>query len=74
MKNEKHIIYTTDLDYKAGEEYIDEESKELESVLKELAEKNWLGGVLARTCEKEIENQKLGLTTSEGTWTRKRGK
>ena len=58
-KQEKHIIYETKLDYKQGEEYINEEKQELEKVLDELGEKGWLGGVLKATCEKKLDELKL---------------
>ena len=57
--SKKYTIYTTELDYQSGAECIEEEAKELESILKELAEKSWLGGVLASKCKKEIEQEKI---------------
>ena len=59
MKSEKHIIFTSEPDYKAGEESIEEQVKDVKSTLETLAGLDWLGSVLANTCEKKIEELKL---------------
>ena len=59
MKSEKHIIFTSEPDYKAGEESIEEQVKNVKSTLETLAGLDWLGSVLADTCEKKIEELKL---------------
>ena len=54
----KHIIYTSEPDFEQASEYIDGEAKEITATLEKLASENWLGGVLAKTCERKIEEMK----------------
>lgn len=55
----KKIIYSTEVDYEGANEYIEGEIEEVKATLEKLAEKSWLGNVLAETCDKKIEELKI---------------
>lgn len=69
MKSEKHIIFSSEPDYDTAEKSVEEEVEEVKDILDKLADKSWLGSVLARACEKEIENQKLERAHSDVDFT-----
>lgn len=54
----KHIIYTSEPDFEQASEYIEGELADVKTTLKKLAGINWLGGVLAATCDRKIDELK----------------
>lgn len=54
----KHIIFTSEPDYKQASDYIEGELAGVKNSLEKLASANWLGSVLASACEKRIEELK----------------